>query len=82
MCRPDKVKCFKCFKWFDKKKSQECKKCGDFKCPHCNSCMCNLSKKEKRVALAMIYTYENFINEKLGLDYNFSKHEEIEKEIN
>lgn len=82
MCRPNKVRCFKCFEWFDKSENQkQCEKCGDFKCPHCNSCMCKLTKEEKKVALAMIYTYERFIKENFDLDYDFSKHKKIEDEI-
>ena len=82
MCIPDKVRCFKCFEWFDKlENSKECSECGDFKCPYCNSCMCNLNIGEKRVALAMIHTYESFIKEKLDLEYDFSKHRKVEEEI-
>ena len=74
MCSPNKVKCFNCFKWFNKKeqKAKQCKECGDFKCPHCNNCMCNLTDKEKKIVLAMIHTYEN-------KDYDFSIHKKVEK---
>lgn len=82
MCSPDKVRCFKCFEWFNKSEnSKECSECGDFKCPYCNSCMCNLSTEEKRVALAMIHTYENFIKEKLDSNYDISKHKKVEEEV-
>lgn len=84
MCSPNKVRCFKCLKWFDKSKQriEECLKCGDFKCPHCNSCMCNLTEGEKKVALAMIHTYENFMKEEFNLDYDFAKHKEMEEGVN
>ncbi|MFH1607995.1 MAG: hypothetical protein ABIA78_02580 [archaeon] len=83
MCRPNKVRCFKCFEWFDKEKQkvEQCKKCGDFKCPLCSACMCDLTKEEKRVVMAMIHTYENFLNEKYGEDYDFEVHERVEKEL-
>ncbi|GBE20406.1 MAG TPA: hypothetical protein ENG87_00895 [Candidatus Pacearchaeota archaeon] len=83
MCSPKKVRCFKCLEWFSKsRKPIECPKCGDFKCPNCNSCMCNLTKKEKRIVIAMIHTYETFMKEKFNLTYDFSKHKKIEKELN
>ena len=82
MCSPKKIRCFKCLEWFEKTEdSKPCTICGDFKCPNCGACMCDLSKDEKRVALAMIHTYENFIKEKLDLNYDFSKHKKIEEEI-
>jgi len=79
MCSPDKVKCFNCFKWFDKEKQEvkQCKECGDFKCPQCNACMCNLNDKEKKIVLAMINTYENHINS----NYDFSVHKKVEEKI-
>jgi len=72
MCSPIKVKCFSCFKWFNKEeqKVKQCKECGDFKCPYCNVCMCNLTDKEKKIVLAMIQTYEN-------KDYDFSMHKKV-----
>lgn len=77
MCSPINVKCFNCFKWFNKEeqKIEQCKKCGDFKCPHCNACMCNLTDKEKKIVLAMIHTYEN-------KDYDFSVHKKVEEKLN
>lgn len=82
MCRPKNVRCFKCYRWFNKEieKIQHCKKCGDFKCPNCNSCMCNLTEKEKKIVMAMMHTYEKFIKDELKIDenYNFSQHKEIE----
>jgi len=83
MCSPKKVKCFKCFEWFDKSDNdQECPKCGDFKCPLCGACMCRLTDNEKKLVLAMISTYETFLKKKLGTDYDFEKHKKIEEEIN
>lgn len=86
MCRPKKVRCFKCYKWFNKEKGniKQCDKCGDFNCPTCNACLCSLSKKEQKIVMAMIYTYEKFIKEELKISqsYNFSQHKEIEKSIN
>jgi hypothetical protein len=82
MCRPNKVRCFKCLKWFEKKENQKaCHECGDFKCPNCGACMCDLTKGEKKVALAMINTYENFIKENPEENYNFEKHKKIEDEF-
>ncbi|MAG10930.1 hypothetical protein CMI44_01295 [Candidatus Pacearchaeota archaeon] len=83
MCSPKKIKCFKCFEWFGKSDDdKECEKCGDFECPKCGACMCDLNDNEKKVVLAMIHTYENFLKEKLGQDYDFEKHREIEEELN
>ena len=72
MCSPNKVKCFNCFKWFNKKEQEvkQCKECGDFNCPYCKACMCNLNDKEKKIVMAMIHTYEN-------KDYDFSVHKKI-----
>jgi len=66
-------------KWFTKSEDpKQCSECGDFKCPHCKACMCNLTKEERRVALAMIHTYETFLKEKLNLEYDFSKHKKFD----
>ena len=43
--------------------------------------MCNLSKEEKKIVLAMIHTYENFMKEEFGTDYDFEKHEGVEREL-
>ena len=69
MCRPKIVRCFKCYKWFDKitEKVKHCNKCGDFKCPNCNVCMCNLTKSEQKIVMAMIHTYEKFIKDELKI---------------
>ncbi|MFH1365423.1 MAG: hypothetical protein ABIH28_02475 [archaeon] len=81
MCRPNKVRCFKCFEWFEKEENQkECPECGDFNCPKCGACMCNLTDGEKKIVLAMIHTYENFLKEKFGEEYDFEKHKKIEEE--
>ena len=79
MCSPNRVKCFNCFEWFDKEKQKvgQCKSCGDFKCPNCNVCMCNLNEKEKKIVMAMIHTYENHINK----NYDFSVHKKVEDKI-
>lgn len=78
MCSPKKVCCFVCYKTFSKKiKPEQCKSCGDFKCPYCSSCLCNLTVGEQRVALSMMKTYESTLNP----DYDFSVHKEIEKKI-
>lgn len=76
MCSPTNVKCFNCFKWFNKEKQkiEQCKECGDFKCPNCNACMCNLTDKEKKIVLAMIETYEN-------KDYDFSIHKKVKEKL-
>lgn len=83
MCSPKKVRCFKCLGWFEKsEEDKECSECGDFKCPLCGTCMCDLSKEEKRIVFAMISTYENFLAENFGQKYDFEKHRKIEEELN
>jgi hypothetical protein len=78
MCSPKKVCCFVCYNFFSKDiKSDKCKVCGDFKCPICKGCLCNLTVGEKRVAMAMIKTYEKTLNN----NYNFAQHKKIELEI-
>lgn len=78
MCSPKKVCCFVCYKNFPKSiKTLRCKTCGDFKCPICHGCLCNLTIGEQRVALVMMKTYEPL----LGSNYDFSVHEVIEKNI-
>lgn len=82
MCSPNRIKCFKCFEWFEKSENQkECEKCGDFKCPKCGACMCDLTTNEKKIVMAMIHTYENFMKEKFNVNYNFDKHKKVEQEI-
>jgi hypothetical protein len=83
MCRPIEVKCFKCYEWFNKTKQHapQCKECGDFQCPHCKACMCNLTPEEQMIVMAMIRSYEKFIEEELKVpdqNYDYSIHEEIE----
>jgi len=78
MCSPNTVCCFVCYKFFSKKiKTYKCKVCGDFKCPKCGGCLCSLTTGEKRVALAMIKTYENILNN----EYDFSQHKNVEHEV-
>lgn len=78
MCSPKEVCCFVCYKKFSKLvKSEQCKKCGDYKCPLCNSCLCDLTVGEQRVALSMMKTYEPVIRK----NYDFSIHSKIEKKV-
>ena len=78
MCTPQAVYCFVCYRRFSKDKGgKRCKRCGDFKCPLCGGCLCNLSLEGKRVALAMMRTYESL----LGNNYDFSVHERVEREV-
>lgn len=79
MCSPIKVFCFVCYKSFSKNstKSEKCNKCGDYKCPLCGGCLCNLSVEGQRVALAMMKTYEPL----LGKKYDFVAHKQIEKKV-
>ena len=80
MCSPETVYCFVCFKDFSKKnsKSIKCKECGDFECPLCGGCLCDLTLGEQRVAPAMIKTYEPLLS---GI-YNYSVHKKIEDRVN
>jgi len=55
--------------------SNECKICGEIKCPFCNYCLCDMSIETKRAVIAMIKSYENYIDENFDLPkYDFSKH--------
>ncbi len=83
MCRPNNVMCFNCGEWFSKTTPvNQCKVCGDFRCPFCRSCMCSLTKGEKKVVMAMIRTYERFIHEVYkGEEYDFKQHEKIEHDL-
>ena len=72
------VRCFKCYQDFSKNElAVQCEECGDYKCPQCGACLCSLTLGEQRVVLAMMYTYERV----LGMDYDFTKHSEIEERI-
>jgi|YNPMSStandDraft_1061717.scaffolds.fasta_scaffold39901_1 hypothetical protein len=76
MCSPTRVCCFFCYRFFDKNQSvSQCTICGDYKCALCGACLCTLTPGERRVALAMMRTYEPL----LGNDYDFSIHSAIEK---
>jgi hypothetical protein len=79
MCSPQQVCCFVCFQTFSKQQAQteQCSVCGDFKCPLCGSCLCDLTLGEQRVALAMMKTYEPLLEE----NYEFSAHKEIENRV-
>ena len=77
MCRATKLCCFRCMNWFDKTKVEACKVCGDWKCVNCSACLCSLSKREKRIAIAYMATYENLLKEVTGESYDFSWHQQI-----
>jgi N-[(2S)-2-amino-2-carboxyethyl]-L-glutamate dehydrogenase len=58
---PDEVKCFSCTGWFTKGTGSYCKKCDEWKCAHCNSCMCSLKHSETKQAIhALFDTYQRF----------------------
>ena len=78
MCSPDEVRCFYCYQNFFKSEAvEQCKYCGDYKCPLCGACLCALTLGEQRVALAMMHTYEAALNS----DYDFSIHKRIENNL-
>jgi len=78
-CRPDEKMCFKCGEWFDIKDFPEryrgegtwetvsllflCE-CGQYTCPHCGGCFCNVSGETKKAVHAMEQTYEKWIRGK------------------
>jgi len=64
-CRPDEKVCFNCCDWFDisKEKVKLCKKCNQYKCPHCNACLCEMSTSVIRAVYAMERTYEKWVRE-------------------
>lgn len=78
MCRPERLNCFNCEKWFNKSVNNECRKCGENKCPHCNHCLCDMSIEVKKAVIAMIKTYEKYLTENYQIEaYDFSKHKQI-----
>ncbi len=77
MCRATKLCCFKCLNWFEKSDNDMCTTCGDWKCPNCGGCLCNLSQKEQRIAIAYMATYENLLKELTNESYDFSRHRKI-----
>ena len=81
MCRATILCCFRCTGWFDKSKANVCETCGDWKCTNCGSCLCSLSPKEKKVAIAYMATYENLLRELTGESYDFSRHLAVLSEI-
>lgn len=81
MCRATTLCCFKCTGWFEKDTAESCATCGDWKCTHCGSCLCDLTKSEKKIAIAYMATYENLLRELTGDSYDFSRHGQILKEI-
>lgn len=82
MCRPNKLNCFNCNKWFERKKNRECEICGEILCPFCNFCLCNMLKETKKAVFAIIKTYEKYLSENFNLPrYDFSKHKNIMKTI-
>lgn len=80
MCRPKKINCFNCSSWFEKKKADICKICGEIICPLCTKCLCDMSEKTQKAVIAMIKTYENYLMNEFKLpDYDFDKHSKIIK---
>jgi len=77
MCRATKLCCFKCLNWFDKSENERCSTCGDWKCASCGSCLCSLSQKEQKIAIAYMATYENLLKELTNESYDFSSHRKI-----
>lgn len=78
MCRPEKINCFNCEKWFNKIYSKECQNCGEFKCPHCNHCLCDMPNEVRKAVIAMIRTYETYLTNNFEVEpYDFSKHKQI-----
>ncbi len=78
MCRPNYINCFNCESWFYKENSKECQICGEFKCPNCSACLCDMSNDVKKAILAMIRTYERYLSHNFDLEpYDFSKHNKI-----
>ena len=73
--------CFNCINWFDKEAAKSCRTCGDWKCLHCGSCLCNLTLSEKKIAIAYMATYENLLKELTGKSYDFRRHQRILNEI-
>ena len=63
--------------WFYKARVESCDVCGDWKCPTCGACLCSLSKKEQRIAMAYMATYENLLKEVTSESYDFRRHQKV-----
>lgn len=63
--------------WFEKFDLKSCDKCGDWKCPECDSCLCSLSTTEQKIAIAYMATYENLLKELTGESYDFERHRKV-----
>lgn len=81
MCRATTLCCFRCSRWFNKEGIESCETCGDWKCPHCGSCLCSLTMSEKRIAISYMATYENLLKELTGESYDFRRHKQVLREI-
>lgn len=81
MCRATMLCCFRCVNWFDKTDLTPCETCGDWECPRCGACLCALSKKERKIALSYMATYENLLREMTGESYDFRKHGKVLESI-
>ncbi len=81
MCRATTLCCFNCLNWFNKTNLESCDICGDWKCPKCASCLCSLSPKEKKIAIAYMATYENLLKEVTSESYDFGRHQEVLSQI-
>lgn len=81
MCRATRLCCFNCLQWFGKTDEQICQVCGDWRCPNCHKCLCNLTPGEQKVALAYMATYENLLKELTGESYDFGRHRRILAEL-
>ena len=81
MCRATVLCCFHCTGWFEKNAAKACRTCGDWKCTSCGSCLCDLTIREKKIAIAYMATYENLLRELTGESYDFSRHRRVLEEI-
>lgn len=81
MCRATLLCCFECLTWFEKDGVESCEVCGDWKCPKCASCLCSLSRREKKIAIAYMATYENLLKELTGKSYDFDRHAAVLMEL-
>ena len=81
MCRAKELCCFNCTNWFDKDAAKSCRTCGDWKCSRCGNCLCDLTLREKKIAIAYMATYENLLKQLTGDSYDFSRHRRILREL-
>lgn len=54
--------CYFCLKPFTESQAEFCEKCGTYKCPYCNKCLCDASAEARRILDAEMVSLGIWLN--------------------